>query len=69
MWIDVKERLPENDDMVIVCLSKCYNIKNSYIDFAYYENGNWTDENDNNKESNIDFWYVTYWQPLPELPR
>ena len=59
-WISVKDRLPEDDNFVLV-----YNSKDKEIIIANYRGNNAWD-------SYIYGWLpddtITYWQPLPELP-
>ena len=53
-WISVKDRLPEDDQTVLVFL-------NDNCDLMFYEDGLWR-----GKEY-ID-WKPTHWMPLPEPP-
>ncbi len=62
-WISVKERLPEDGELVLV-----YNARDDFLavlehDSSEYESpwhggDYWLDEDD-----------VTHWMPLPELPK
>lgn len=59
-WISVKNRLPENDGLYIVCKT----INGHQIVFeAYWKGNKWLSVIKNNQ---LD--YVTHWQPLPEPP-
>lgn len=68
-WIDVKERLPENDDTVIAnyqCRGGAWRI--SEVIFDGYDQPDHLDK---------DAWYVdgyvvervTHWMPLPDPPK
>lgn len=63
-WISVKDRLPEDDKDVLV-----YNSRSKEIIMASY-NSNY-DEWDNlyNYYDYLPVDEITYWQPLPELPK
>lgn len=59
-WINVKDRLPEDDNFVLVCNSEDkeiiianYRGNNAWDSYAY----GWLPDN-----------VVTHWQPLPKLP-
>ena len=68
-WISVNKKLPDNDDMVLVCLSKNFNKDNAYVDCAYHNGDIWLERDYNTPiENDIDYWYVTYWMPLPLIP-
>jgi hypothetical protein len=53
-WIDVNDRLPDIDDLCLLCMENRIT-KYRWIVIGYYH-------------TNYDE-YVTHWQPLPELPR
>lgn len=60
-WISVKNRLPENDGLYIVCKT----INGHQIIFeAHWKGNKWLSVVKNNQ---LD--YVTHWQPLPEPPK
>ena len=65
-WISVEDRLPDNDDRVLVCY---YNSKLKF-NITYIDSYNGYD-----KWENFDRWYdkkvwkVTHWQPLPNEPK
>lgn len=60
-WISVKDRLPENDCLYIVCKT----VKGHRISFeAHWVGNKWLSVVNNNQ---LD--YVTHWQPLPEPPK
>lgn len=60
-WISVKDRLPENDCLYIVCKT----VKGHWISFeARWKGNKWLSVVNNNQ---LD--YVTHWQPLPEPPK
>lgn len=60
-WISVKDRLPEENKWVFVCVDmqgvpQC-------VGLGYLRDGEWCDdENDNGL-------FVDYWMPIPELPK
>ena len=54
-WIDVNDRLPENDREVLI-----YSLWQT-IDIGWYNNGEWGCENYNCKDGD-----VVAWMPLPE---
>jgi len=58
-WISVKERLPENDKMVLIFDDK------DNLDFGIYDQ-RWIAYF--NIYRNIKSWEVTHWMPLPESP-
>lgn len=51
-WIPVTERLPEDDDDVLICWD-------GTVEVGYYKNGEWLAENWNGLE-------IDAWMPLPE---
>lgn len=60
-WISVKDRLPEEDKWVFVCVDMqgvpmC-------VGLAYLIDGVWCDE------ENDDGFCVDYWMPIPKLPK
>lgn len=60
-WISVKDRLPENDGLYIVCKT----VKGHQISFeAHWKGNKWLSVVKNNQ---LD--YVTHWMPLPEPPK
>ena len=54
-WIDVNDRLPENDREVLI-----YSLWQT-IDIGWYYNGEWSCENYNCEDGD-----VVAWMPLPE---
>jgi len=81
-WINVKDRLPENNDRVIILslteindYSYPYNY-NDACEMGFYEKGKWFSETrfdilDHTKEAPVswqDIEGVTHWMPLPDLP-
>lgn len=60
-WINVDDRLPENDGLYIVCKT----IGEHQIVFeARWQDGDWKSVVKNN---HLDF--ITHWQPLPKPPK
>jgi len=60
-WISVKDRLPENDGLYIVCKT----VRGHRISFeAHWKGNEWLSVVKNNQ---LD--YITHWQPLPEPPK
>lgn len=56
-WISIKDRLPENDGLYIVCKT----VRGHQISFeAHWKGNKWLSVVKNNQ---LD--YVTHWQPLP----
>ena len=69
-WISVKDRLPENDDRVLVWENKFGTsrpLENGCWEFAYYD-GKWEDMNLKDYENNADYILITHWMPLPPPP-
>lgn len=59
-WISVKDRLPENDERVLVCLNNVASAMcNGKIDTDRFLKNGWVRWNK----------YVTHWMPLPEPPK
>lgn len=58
-WIKVTNKLPPEDERVIVCCTTKKGVQN--INLAYQENGVW--------HGNGSMAGVTHWQPLPDLPK
>ena len=58
-WISVKDRLPEHEDIVLIC-TKDKDVQAFQWDSVY--NG-WLGD-----RYNYSTKYVTHWMPLPELP-
>ena len=65
-WIKPSEKLPENDDIVVIAQSKCI-----YTGCYVKDDGTWQDvwfvfirEEEMFKSEEID-----YWMPIPELPK
>lgn len=57
-WINVNERLPKEDERVLVCCKTKKGVQS--VNMAYQVNGMW--------HGNGSMASVTHWQPLPELP-
>ena len=56
-WISVKDRLPEKDEIVIICTDKNFIYAGELIgDTWFLDNDSWTAT-------------VTHWMPLPEPPK
>lgn len=64
-WIRVKDRLPENDAVVIVCNEKGYM---SYTRALYNKSSNSFHLYDPNYRDSL-LLEVSHWIQLPELPR
>lgn len=56
-WISVKDRLPENDNMVII-----------WGGIGFYMNANWYTLTGTSFPRKIE-WEVTHWMPLPKPPK
>lgn len=56
-WISVKDRLPKNDEIVIICTDKNFIYAGELIgDTWFLDNDSWTAT-------------VTHWMPLPQPPK
>ena len=56
-WISVKDRLPDDDEVVIICTDKNFVYAGELIgDTWFLDNDSWTAT-------------VTHWMPLPEPPK
>ena len=56
-WIPVTERLPKDDEVVIICTDKNFVYAGELIgDTWFLDNDSWTAT-------------VTHWMPMPELPK
>lgn len=62
-WIPVSERLPEEDQEVIICIGEC---SVGTAIYTYFDNGS-TFRNENYEFFQHD--EVTHWQPLPKPPQ
>lgn len=60
-WISVKERLPPEGEIVLVCDNSGYPI-DAEVDMGFLENGEW-------KEEEYIEIGVTHWMPFPEPPK
>ena len=58
-WIDVKERLPEEDTRVLVVLSQEAAMTYTKMDTDRINDGKWVRWNNR----------ITHWMPLPEPPK
>ena len=72
-WISVKDRLPDNDDLVLFAMYKFGNIKNAGGQYlGFYANGHWEIDSEQgygkDANNNVDYWLVTHWMPLPDSP-
>ena len=70
-WISVDDRLPNIDERVLVYIPKPDNHYN--IEIAYISEGNddypyWVLQ-DESQFYSTRFYYISHWQPLPELPK
>ena len=56
-WISVKDRLPKEDEIVIICTDKNFIYAGELIgDTWFLDNDSWTET-------------VTHWMPLPQPPK
>ena len=56
-WISVKDRLPEKDEIVIICTDENFIYAGELVgDTWFLNNDSWTAT-------------VTHWMPLPEMPK
>ena len=56
-WISVEDRLPEKDEIVIICTDKNFIYAGELIgDTWFLDNDSWTET-------------VTHWMPLPQPPK
>ena len=65
-WIDVKDRLPDSTDWVVV--KRTYNRYKALNDLiiASYMNGEWIDDIYHQKIMEDDVCKITHWTPLPK---
>lgn len=56
-WIPVSERLPQDDEDVLVW------VNGTHRDMAYRDEGVWYDEEHNHLKN------ITHWMPLPKPPK
>ena len=63
-WISVKDKLPDNSALVIVCLAK------TTVTAAHYNHGrkHWKQWNGVSDKFILGDGLVTHWKPLPEPP-
>ena len=68
-WIDVKEKLPSDDELVLVRI-KLKTKNKEVFRFAMYYNKNkgWYDYNNDDEKIQYSKIVVTHWQPFPFLP-
>jgi hypothetical protein len=70
-WIDVKERLPEEGQTVLLVQQK-FGTRSPEIYTGEYENGKWTiyhwEGVTKDADNNPDYFWTTHWQPLPSPP-
>lgn len=69
-WIDVKERLPKKNERVLVVCTNRQNKMQEHISICdFWGDRHWV----NGELVTVPLWSgyknVTYWQPLPELPK
>ena len=56
-WISVKDKLPEKDEVVIICTDKNFVYAGELIEDTWFlDNDSWTET-------------VTHWMPLPKPPK
>ena len=56
-WISVKDKLPEKDEVVIICTDKNFVYAGDLMgDIWFLDNDSWTET-------------VTHWMPLPKPPK
>lgn len=70
-WIDVKDRLPESEDDVLVLVCQESDLTQQYYrTIARRESGKWVEGEDTGlyEIGTPEAYCVTHWQPLPELP-
>ena len=67
-WIDVNDRLPENNSDVLVYDSDYNTVYSANYNSKYFnQTGFWL--NEAGGEYQYEFEYVTHWMPLPEPPK
>lgn len=64
-WISVKEKMPENDQRVLVWDTK---FREQRILVCNHEYGCWDTEDGDDIECKFDPQRITHWCPLPESP-
>ncbi len=75
-WINIRDRLPVDDSLVLVIMAKFGDIKQASSVYLMYccirSDGNryWEYQGDvsGDAENNPDYWTVVYWQPIPAYP-
>jgi len=69
-WFDVNEKLPTNDNQLIICIGKQGRFMAMYM--GYYGNGKWCIECEagwiDDYDNNSNFSYVTHWMETPDAP-
>lgn len=63
-WINVKDRLPENEKFVLVCNADDAEPQDLITISLFFNKKFFATEHDNNSI----YEYVTHWMPLPEPP-
>lgn len=71
-WISVKDKKPDIDVDVFYYSSKFGKMENGYCSVGYIssEDNYWYDTAcDLLLDHNPDYYYISHWMPLPELPK
>ena len=67
-WIDVNDRLPNDDDYVLVFDTEYNSVSEVIYNSKYFnQKGFWLNENGGEYEH--EYKNVTHWMPLPEPPK
>lgn len=71
-WINVKDRLPNEDDGDVLCWSVKFGDESrsasSHHIILCYNEGKWVTDLDIDYETNPDYHWITHWMLLPEPP-
>lgn len=72
-WINVKDRLPDEDDGDVLCWSVKFGDESrsasSHHIILWHHEGKWRTDSDEDYENNADYHWITHWMPLPESPK